>query len=61
VAQDSAVKVGRGHSGGQKKASPGGSESVGHDSGEKIVAILGKKGSDLTDDDVAHMRKVVAM
>jgi hypothetical protein len=46
-------------SGNQKKSSPGGGESVGHDSGEKIVTILRKKKSDLTDDDVAHMRKVV--
>lgn len=45
-------------SGGQKKSSSGGSESVGHDSGEKIVAILGKKNAELTDDDFAHMRKV---
>ena len=46
-------------SGGQKKLSSGGSQSVGHDSGEKIVAILRKKKADLTDDDFAHMRKVV--
>ena len=45
-------------SGGQKKSSSGGSESVGHDSGEKIVTILRKKKDDLTDDDLAHMRKV---
>ena len=41
-----------------QKAS-GGGESVGHDSGRKIVKILGKKKSDLTDADEAHMRKVV--
>ena len=34
-------------------------ESVGHASGRRIVAILGKKKADLTDDDYAHMRKVV--
>lgn len=34
-------------------------ESVGHASGRRIVAILGKKQSGLTDDDYAHMRKVV--
>jgi hypothetical protein len=45
-------------SGGQKKSSSSGAESVGHDSGEKIVTILRKK-DDLTDDDQAHMRKVV--
>ena len=35
------------------------SESVGHASGRRIVAILGKNKSDLTDEDFAHMRKVV--
>ena len=34
-------------------------ESVGHASGRRIVAILGKGEDDLTDDDYAHMRKVV--
>ena len=34
-------------------------ESVGHASGRRIVAILGKSKVDLTDDDYAHMRKVV--
>jgi uncharacterized protein DUF3140 len=37
----------------------GGGESVGHDSGRKIVKILGTKKADLTDADEAHMRKVV--
>jgi hypothetical protein len=41
-----------------QKSSDGG-ESVGHDSGRKIVKILGKKKGDLTDADQAHMRKVV--
>jgi hypothetical protein len=36
-----------------------GGESVGHESGRRIVAILGKKKGDLGDDDHAHMRKVV--
>ena len=35
------------------------SESVGHASGRRIVRILRKNSSDLTDDDYAHMRKVV--
>ena len=35
-----------------------GGESVGHGSGRTIVEILGKK-NQLTDDDYAHMRKVV--
>jgi hypothetical protein len=37
----------------------GGGESVGHASGRRIVAIKRKKQADLTDDDLAHMRKVV--
>ncbi|MBL7256658.1 DUF3140 domain-containing protein [Paractinoplanes lichenicola] len=41
-----------------QKSSAGG-ESVGHDSGRKIVKILGTKKADLTDADEAHMRKVV--
>lgn len=43
---------------GQKK--DGESESTGHKSGEKIIQILGKKTSDLSDDDYAHMRKVIS-
>ena len=35
------------------------SESVGHASGRRIVTILGKTNAELTDDDYAHMRKVV--
>jgi|SRR3712207_1706361 len=42
---------------GQK--SSGGAESVGHDSGRKIVEILHTKKAELTDADRAHMRKVV--
>ena len=38
--------------------SDGGGESKGHESGRKIVEILGKKKSDHTDGDVDHMRKV---
>ena len=34
-------------------------ESVGHASGRRIVALLGKMQGELTDDDYAHMRKVV--
>ena len=36
-----------------------GGESVGHDSGRKIVTLLHTKKADLTDADAAHMRKVV--
>jgi hypothetical protein len=34
-------------------------ESVGHASGRQIVSILGKEPRERTDDDYAHMRKVV--
>jgi hypothetical protein len=34
-------------------------EATGHKSGRRIVEILHTKKGDLTDDDVAHMRKVV--
>jgi hypothetical protein len=42
---------------GQKSGGKG--ESVGHDSGRKIIKILRSKKADLTDADRAHMRKVV--
>ena len=42
---------------GQKSSS--GAESVGHDSGRKIIKILRTKKADLSDADEAHMRKVV--
>ncbi len=35
-----------------------GGESVGHDSGRRIVAILGKRKAELDADDLAHMKKV---
>ena len=38
----------------------GDDESTGHESGRRIVCILGKKKGDLTEDDYAHMRAVVA-
>jgi hypothetical protein len=38
----------------------GGSESKGHESGRKIVEILGKGKSDYTDEDIDHMRRVVS-
>ena len=34
-------------------------ESVGHQSGERIVEILHKKKDDYSDDDYVHMKKVV--
>lgn len=36
-----------------------GSESVGHQSGKKIVALLGKTKVEFTGDDIDHARKVV--
>ena len=41
---------------GQKEDGSG--ESTGHESGRRIVELLRTKKDDLTDDDVAHMRKV---
>ena len=35
-------------------------ESKGHESGRKIVEILGKNNSDYSDDDINHMRRVVS-
>ncbi len=36
----------------------GGGESTGHESGRRIVTLLGTKAADLTDADLAHMKKV---
>jgi hypothetical protein len=36
-----------------------GGESTGHESGRRIVELLRTKKGELTDDDAAHMRKVV--
>ena len=36
----------------------GAGESVGHESGRRIVEILHKKKSELSDEDFAHMKKV---
>ena len=38
----------------------GGSESKGHESGRKIVEILGKDKSEYTEEDIDHMRRVVS-
>jgi hypothetical protein len=42
-----------------KSVGQGEGESTGHKSGRRIVDILGTKKDELSDDDVAHMRKVV--
>lgn len=52
------LKTDESNSVGQKK--DGDDESTGHKSGEKIIEILGKKAADLSDDDYAHMRKVIS-
>ena len=48
-----------GYANGTNKTSSEGKEAVGHESGRKVVAIKRKKKADLTDDDFAHMKKVV--
>jgi hypothetical protein len=50
LATDEAQAVGQKRDGG---------ESVGHDSGRRIVQLLHTKKADLTEADEAHMRKVV--
>lgn len=47
------------HAVGWKGADGKDRESVGHASGRRIVAMLRKADGDLTDDDYAHMRKVI--
>ena len=44
---------------GWKGADGAASESVGHASGRRIAKILGKTTDEYSDDDYAHMRKVV--
>jgi DNA topoisomerase VI subunit B len=41
---------------GQKKEN----ESIGHQSGRKIIEILQKKESQYTEDDISHMKKVIS-
>ena len=48
-----------GYADGGPKSAPGGKESVGHHSGRRIIEIKRKKKADLTEDDYAHMNKVV--
>lgn len=38
----------------------GDEESIGHKSGHRIIAILGKKTDDLSDSDYEHMSKVIS-
>ena len=41
-----------------RQKSGGSGESTGHESGRRIVELLRRKKDELTDDDLAHMRKV---
>ncbi|RKN50701.1 DUF3140 domain-containing protein [Micromonospora endolithica] len=43
------------HKGGKS----GGGESVGHESGRRIIDLLRRKRADLSDADYSHMRKVI--
>ena len=45
---------------GAKKTKASGTEAVGHTSGHRIVEIRRRKQADLTEDDYAHMKKVVS-
>ncbi|MBW4664915.1 MAG: DUF3140 domain-containing protein [Chroococcus sp. CMT-3BRIN-NPC107] len=38
----------------------GDNESIGHKSGQKIIEILQKKQDNYSDDDIAHMKKVIS-
>ncbi|MFH7027395.1 MAG: DUF3140 domain-containing protein [Heteroscytonema crispum UTEX LB 1556] len=38
----------------------GNDESIGHQSGKRIVELLQKKEDNFTDDDVAHIKKVIS-
>lgn len=53
---DEARSVGATSSG--TKSDPGGEESTGHEMGRRIVGLLRKGRDEMTDDDVARMRKV---
>lgn len=52
------LKTNESKSVGQKNESD--SESIGHKSGEHIITILEKRSGDLSDDDYAHMSKVIS-
>ncbi|GJE42306.1 DUF3140 domain-containing protein [Methylobacterium soli] len=56
-ALDTYLKSEQSQSVGQKK--DGASEATGHAEGRRIVEILNKKKSELSDEDYGHMRKVV--
>lgn len=45
--------------GGGRKTEAGGGESVGHHMGQRILELRARRGADLSDEDLADMRKVV--
>jgi hypothetical protein len=51
------LQTGPSRSAGRRRA--GATESIGHESGRKIVDLLRKKSGDYDENDLAHMRKVV--
>jgi hypothetical protein len=59
LATDESRSVGQPASGQPAGGQSDTTESVGHESGRHIVRLLRKKKAELTDDDHAHMRKVV--
>jgi hypothetical protein len=59
LATDESNSVGQPASGQQAAGQSDTPESVGHESGRHIVRLLRKHKAELTDDDHAHMRKVV--
>ena len=56
---DKWLKTEESHKVGYKGKDGTANESVGHASGRRIVRILRKKKDEITNDDYAHMRKVV--
>lgn len=50
LANEESTRVGQKH---------GSDESVGHQSGRRIIELLHRSAKDLSEDDLAHMRKVV--
>lgn len=56
---DESKSVGDTQSGAASSGKTGGGESTGHKSGHRIIAIKGKKKTELGDDDWDHMAKVV--
>jgi hypothetical protein len=58
LASDESRSVGM-TTGGERVTGPGGGESVGHHMGERILEIRARRQEDLTEEDLADMRKVI--